>query len=66
VSEFIDLTATQLRAGSAAARRRNAAAIHGMMVGMLQLARAVNDRRLSDEILENGVSAALALVNDAR
>ena len=66
VSELIDLMATQLRAGSASARRRNAVAIYGMMVGTLQLARAVNDRRLSDEILENGVSAALALVHDER
>jgi TetR/AcrR family transcriptional regulator, transcriptional repressor for nem operon len=66
VSEFIVLIATQLRAGSASARRRNAVAIYGMMVGTLQLARAVNDKRLSDEILESGVSAALALANDER
>jgi hypothetical protein len=32
-----------------------------MMVGTLQLARAVNDKGLSDEILESGVTAALAL-----
>jgi hypothetical protein len=32
-----------------------------MMVGTLQLARAVNDKALSDEILESGVRAALAL-----
>ena len=51
------------RAGSPSERRRNAIAIYGMMVGTLQLARAVNDRQLSDEILENGVSAALALAN---
>jgi TetR/AcrR family transcriptional regulator, transcriptional repressor for nem operon len=66
VSEFIVLIATQLRAGSASARRRNAVAIYGMMVGTLQLARAVNDKRLSDEILESGVGAALALANDER
>jgi TetR/AcrR family transcriptional regulator, transcriptional repressor for nem operon len=63
VSEFIALIATQVRDGSADARRRKAAAIYGMMVGTLQLARAVNDRRLSDEILESGVSAALALAD---
>jgi TetR/AcrR family transcriptional regulator, transcriptional repressor for nem operon len=66
VQAFIGLIATQLRADSAAARRRNAIAIYGMMVGTLQLARAVNDKSLSDEILESGVSAALALVNDER
>ncbi|MEA2867689.1 MAG: TetR/AcrR family transcriptional regulator, transcriptional repressor for nem operon [Bradyrhizobium sp.] len=66
ISKFIALIASQLRAGSASERRRNAVAIYGMMVGTLQLARAVNDKRLSDEILEGGVSAALALANDER
>jgi AcrR family transcriptional regulator len=61
VSTFIELIATQIRAGSAAERRSNAVAIYGMMVGALQLARAVNDRKLSDEILEGGVTAALTL-----
>jgi AcrR family transcriptional regulator len=61
VSTFIPLIASQIRAGSASARRRNAVAIYGMMVGTLQLARAVNDKELSDEILESGVTAALAL-----
>jgi TetR/AcrR family transcriptional regulator, transcriptional repressor for nem operon len=63
VTEFIALIATQVRDGSADARRRKAAAMYGMMVGTLQLARAVNDKRLSDEILESGVSAALALAD---
>ena len=31
------------------------------MIGTLQLARAVNDRKLSDEMLESGVAAALQL-----
>jgi TetR/AcrR family transcriptional repressor of nem operon len=61
VSEFIGLIASQVRAGAARERRRRAIAIYGMMVGSLQLARAVNDQRLSDEILEGGVTAALAL-----
>jgi len=61
VSEFIVLIASQIRTGSARGRRANAVAIYGMMVGMLQLARAVNDKVLSDEILESGVNAALAL-----
>ena len=63
VSTFIELIATQISAGSAEARRRNAVAIYGMMVGTLQLARAVNDRHLSDEILQGGVTAALALAD---
>jgi TetR/AcrR family transcriptional regulator, transcriptional repressor for nem operon len=61
VSTFIELIATQIRAGAPAERRRNAVAIYGMIVGTLQLARAVNDKKLSDEILESGVTAALAL-----
>ena len=61
VSTFIPLIASQIRAGSASARRRNAVAIYGMIVGTLQLARAVNDKKLSDEILANAVDAALKL-----
>ena len=61
VSTFIELIATQIQAGSPGERRRNAVAIYGMIVGTLQLARAVNDKTLSDEILESGVTAALAL-----
>jgi TetR/AcrR family transcriptional regulator, transcriptional repressor for nem operon len=60
VAELIALIAAQIE-GSPPARRGNAVAIYGMMVGTLQLARAVNDKRLSDEILENGLAAALAL-----
>src|ERR1700753_2145588 len=54
VSTFIELIASQIRDGSADQRRRRAIAIYGMMVGTLQIARAVNDRPLSDEILESG------------
>jgi TetR/AcrR family transcriptional repressor of nem operon len=66
VSIFIELIATQIRKGLAEERRRRAIAIYGMMVGTLQVARAVNDRRLSDEILESGVSAALALAGEEK
>jgi AcrR family transcriptional regulator len=66
VSTFIELIATQIRAGSRSERRRNAVAIYGLIVGTLQLARAVNDKRLSDEILESGVAAALALAGERK
>ena len=56
--------ATQIRRGSAAERRRKAIAIYGMMVGTLQLARAVNDRPLADEILASGLNEALALAGE--
>jgi len=64
VSQFIALIATQIRKGLAAERRRKAIAIYGMMVGTLQLARAVNDRRLADEILASGLNEALALAGE--
>ena len=66
LSLFIELITTQIREGSADERRRRAIAIYGMMVGTLQIARAVSDRKLSDEILESGVSAALALAGEAK
>lgn len=64
MSDLIALMAEQIRQGSAEERRRRAIAIYSIMVGALQLSRAVNDRRLSDEILENAVEAAVALANE--
>src|SRR4029077_13487943 len=61
VERIIELIAGRLRSGSAAERRRMAMAIYGMMVGSLQMARAVNDAKLSGEILENALEGALAL-----
>ena len=64
VSEIIDLIAAQAGKGSPAERRKRAMAAYGMMVGALQLARAVNDRKLSDEILENAAEAVLQLAGE--
>ena len=64
VSQFVALIATQIGQGTAADRRRKAIAIYGMMVGTLQLARAVNDKPLSDEILASGLNEALALAGE--
>jgi TetR/AcrR family transcriptional regulator, transcriptional repressor for nem operon len=63
-SEIIDLLAAQLGEGSAADRRKRAIAVYGLMVGALQLARAVNDSKLSDEILQNAGDAALKLAGE--
>ena len=41
--------------------RRQAATIFGLMVGTMQIARAVSDPQLANEILEDGVQAALKL-----
>lgn len=57
----IELIADLLPAGAADERRRIATALFGLMVGTLQLARAVSDDSLADEILENGIMGALAL-----
>jgi AcrR family transcriptional regulator len=64
ISDIIALMAAQLREGRPEQRRRNGVAIYATMVGALQLARAVNDRKLSDEILENAVDAALKLAGE--
>ena len=64
VADIIVLMAEQIRQSSAKKRRRKAITIYSTMVGALQLARAVNDRPLSDEILENAVEAAVAIANE--
>ncbi|EIG58678.1 transcriptional regulator [Bradyrhizobium sp. WSM1253] len=62
-SEIIALMAAQMPEGPVAERRRRAISVYATMVGALQLSRAVSDRQLSEEILENAVGAALALAN---
>jgi TetR/AcrR family transcriptional regulator, transcriptional repressor for nem operon len=62
-ADLIALMAAQMPDGSAAERRRRAISVYATMVGALQLSRAVSDRQLSEEILENAVDAALALAN---
>ena len=63
ISDIISLMADQMSRGSAQERRRKAIAIYSTMVGALQLSRAVDDRQLSAEILENAIDAALKLAN---
>jgi TetR/AcrR family transcriptional repressor of nem operon len=64
VAGVIELIAAGVHAGTAAERRRKAVAIYGLMVGTLQLARAINDSKLSDEILQTGADQAVALVGE--
>ena len=61
IVELINLIAARAGSGSARERRKRAIAVYGLMVGALQLARAVNDRKLSDEILESAADAAISL-----
>jgi AcrR family transcriptional regulator len=44
--------------------RQRAATIFGLMVGTIQIARAVSDPQLAEEILEDGVQAAMKLSRD--
>ena len=64
VCDLVALMAEQIRQGTAEERRRKAITIYSIMVGALQLARAVNDKKLSDEILENAADAAVAIANE--
>ena len=61
VDDVIELIGAALDAETEAERRRKAVAIYALMVGTLQLARAVNDKRLSGEILQSGADEAVAL-----
>jgi TetR/AcrR family transcriptional regulator, transcriptional repressor for nem operon len=46
------------------AARTDALTLFGLMLGTLQLARALTDRDLSDQLLAHGVETALKLLND--
>jgi TetR/AcrR family transcriptional regulator, transcriptional repressor for nem operon len=46
------------------AARTDALALLGMMIGTLQLARALTDRDLSDQLLARGVETAVKLLDD--
>ena len=44
--------------------RANALTVFGLMVGTLQLARALTDRDRSDRLLNQGVATALKMLDD--
>jgi AcrR family transcriptional regulator len=58
---YVEGLAMLLPAPKSSKSRGKAAAIFGLMVGTIQIARAVPDLQLAEEILENGVQAALKL-----
>jgi TetR/AcrR family transcriptional regulator, transcriptional repressor for nem operon len=64
VAGIIELIAGELNSRTERERRQKAVAVYGLMVGTLQLARAVNDKRLSEEILQSGAEQALALAGE--
>jgi TetR/AcrR family transcriptional regulator, transcriptional repressor for nem operon len=63
--DIIDDIASRLDLTDAEAARTDALTLFGLMVGTLQLARALTDRSLSDRLLARGVETALKLVDDA-
>jgi TetR/AcrR family transcriptional repressor of nem operon len=60
----IDDIAARLDPTDAEAARTDALTVFGMMIGTLQLARALTDRDLSDQLLARGVETALKLLDD--
>jgi TetR/AcrR family transcriptional repressor of nem operon len=62
IENYIRLLAELLPAtASLQARRAVAMSIISSTIGMIQLARAVDDEELSEQILENGIAACLSL-----
>jgi TetR/AcrR family transcriptional regulator, transcriptional repressor for nem operon len=60
----IDDIAARLDPTDVAAARTDALTIFALMVGTVQLARALTDRDLSDQLLARGVETALGLLDD--
>ena len=59
-----DDIAARLDPSDPEAARTDALAMFGMMIGTLQLARALTDRALSDQLLARGAETALKLLDD--
>jgi TetR/AcrR family transcriptional repressor of nem operon len=60
----IDDIAARLDPADPEAAKTDALTIFGLMLGTLQLARALTDRELSDQLLAHGVETALKLLDD--
>src|SRR5436190_2825862 len=64
VMGVVDDIAARLDPADIEAARADAPTIFGLMIGTLQLARALTDRRLSDRLLDRGVETALKLLDE--
>jgi TetR/AcrR family transcriptional repressor of nem operon len=60
----IDDIAARLEPSDVEAARTDALTLFGLMLGTVQLARALTDRDLSDQLLAHGVETALKLLDD--
>jgi TetR/AcrR family transcriptional repressor of nem operon len=63
VLAFIDDFAARLAPHDPESARTTVLSVYALMVGTLQLSRALADRELSDAVLEQGISNALAVLN---
>jgi len=61
IADVVARIAAHVKGPSAKQREADALAIYALMVGALQLSRAVNDKKLSDRILASGAAAARRL-----
>jgi TetR/AcrR family transcriptional repressor of nem operon len=59
----IDDTAARLAPDDPQSARVTTLSVFALMVGTLQLSRALSDRQLSDQVLEQGIQNALALLS---
>jgi TetR/AcrR family transcriptional regulator, transcriptional repressor for nem operon len=64
LTRSMDHIASRLDPTDVEAARTDALTLFGLMVGTLQLARALTDRDLSDQLLARGVETALQLLDD--
>jgi AcrR family transcriptional regulator len=64
LTDSMDDIASRLDPTDVEAARTDALTLFGLMVGTLQLARALTDRDLSDQLLARGVETALKLLDD--
>ena len=63
VLAFVDDVAARLAPDDPQSARAQTLSVYALMVGTLQLARALSDRQLADEVLEQGVRNALAVLD---
>jgi TetR/AcrR family transcriptional regulator, transcriptional repressor for nem operon len=63
VLAFIDDIAARLAPHDPQSARANTLSIYALLIGTLQLSRALADRQLADEVLEQGIHNALALLD---
>jgi AcrR family transcriptional regulator len=65
IKEFVALIASNFKNPDEVTRHQQATALFGLLVGTVQLARAVSDEAMSNSILEGGLKTALALLAEA-